>query len=150
MVDWEKQNKRNRRRGGDWEREVRAELKSRGWIIDKFSSNVELMVQGDEVIGGEFIPAKPHFMGKMGMMLGAGFPDFLCFKVSPQGQPNEIMLVECKLNGSLSKVEKEKMAWLESKGFDCWVAGKDENDSVEFCRPKKTMAMLKLEKEKNE
>ena len=136
-TDWKKQGKRNRRKGGDWEREVKENLENDGWIVEKFGNKVDLFIQGDEVSGGEFIKAKPYLIRGMGMMLGAGFPDFLCFKPSPQGKPHKIKFVECKINGSLSKLEKQKMAWLESEGYCCWVAGKDENDCVELCKPKK-------------
>ena len=136
--DYKKQGKTNRRKGGDWEREVKADLESEGWIVEKFGNKVDLFTQGDEVIGGEFIKAKPYMIRGRGMMLGAGFPDFLCFKPSPQGQPHEIMFIECKINGTLSKEEKQRMAWLESEGYCCWVAGKDEFDCVELSKPKKT------------
>ena len=143
-TDWKSQGKRNRRKGGDWEREVRKELEEDGWVVVKFANNIDLDIFKDEVIGGKFIVAKPYFAGRM-MMLGAGFPDFLCYKPSPTGQKNKIMFVECKINGKLNKQEKEKMVWLKSEGYACWVAGKDDHDCVEFCIPKKTMAMLKAE-----
>ena len=149
--DWGKQGKQNRRKGGEWERKVREDLREGGWIVDKWSSNIDLFIQGDEVIGGEFITAKPKFNAfRKAMSIGTGFPDFLCFKQSKEREGYELMFVECKTNGTLSKEEKEKMAWLEGEGYCCWVAGKDKDGDVCYEKPKKTKARLKLEKEKNE
>ena len=43
------------------------------------------------------------------MVIGTGFPDFLAFK--GQGKKYEIIGVEVKMNGTLSKIEKEKCRW---------------------------------------
>ena len=139
-TDWQKQGKTNKRKGGEFEREVRTWLREDGWIVDKFSSNIELSFdfKDDSVIGGEFVTAKAKFNAFRRVMgIGTGFPDFLCFRPKAEGEDYELMFVECKLNGRLSREEKEKMAWMESEGHCCWVAGRDENGNIELNKPKK-------------
>ena len=137
-TDFEKQGKKNRREGGDFERKVRAWLEE-DWVVDKFSSNVDL----EE---GVFVKAKQKFNPfSKALGIGTGFPDFVCLKPSPEGKPHELMFVECKLNGKLSREEKEKMAWMEGEGYCCWVAGQDEDGDVELNKPKKTREAKKAE-----
>ena len=146
--DYKTQGKRNRRKGGDWEREVRADLESEGWIVVKFANQINLDYDGDKLFEGRFVLAKSYYNPRRkGFMMGAGFPDLIVFEKSPKGEKHKIRFVECKINGTLGKEEKEKMAWLESEGYECFVAGKDVNGNVEYSKPKKTLAMIKLEKE---
>ena len=145
--DWKKkQGKKNRAKGGEFEREVRADLVADGYIVDKFNNNIDLWIEGEVVMGGEFIQSKPYFLRGRGMMMGAGFPDFIAFKKSLKGEGHEIILVECKLNGKLEKLEKQKMGWLESEGFECWVASKDEFGDVLYEKRKLTSAEKKVKK----
>ena len=52
-------------------------------------------------------PGKP-------MMLGAGFPDLIAFKKAGE-ESYDVIGVEVKMNGTLSKTEKEKCAWYLQK-----------------------------------
>lgn len=132
-----KQGKRNRLNGAAFERKVRADLESKGWIVDKWSNNVEFNIehQGnavqiipDEVVVGKLIPAKRKYnpFNKV-MAIGTGFPDFICFPKIWEERDlylGEVMAhcgsqiyqtiigVECKSNGKLDKIEKEKCKWL--------------------------------------
>lgn len=127
MVDYKKQGKRNRAAGLRFEKKVRADLESKGWIVSKWQNNVGFG-KVDSTIGkikvfqfGRLIPAK---MGKYRTNQG-GFPDFICFKMAEGCDYDrddyslyKVIGVEVKSNGYLSKEEKEKCKWLlENKVF---------------------------------
>ncbi len=137
-TDYKLQGKKNRKSGADFERRVRADLNSKGWIVDKWGNNVEfggsiLVPSKDKLIGvdfakdhGRLIQAKNKWAGpNRPMMMGAGFPDFIAFKLVPDVLINtpttptykvnhlyEVIGVECKVNGYLKPEEKEKCQWL--------------------------------------
>jgi len=99
--------KRNRATGADTERRVRSNLESEGWFVDKWRSNVK---------ENKLVVAKNMFMRGRGVMLGAGFPDFIAFKLIGSGY--DVIGVECKSNGYLSSEEQGKCKWiLENKIF---------------------------------
>ncbi|MHA1541352.1 MAG: hypothetical protein ACTSQH_00065 [Candidatus Hodarchaeales archaeon] len=138
-----KQGKRNRANGAAHELRVRKDLEEKGWIVDKWSNNVELpeidVIMGTECqIGrGKLSPAKRKYAGPgRPMVIGTGFPDFIAIKRRPAsfgaggfgaggfGNINTdcpstsgkweyaVIGVECKCNGNLDKVEREKCRWL--------------------------------------
>lgn len=117
-----KSGRKSRARGARFELRVRKDLVEKNWIIDKWSNNVDLEI-------GELCPAKRKFnpFSKV-MTIGTGFPDFLCFQLIDEGKYN-VIGVECKVNGILSKIEKEKCVWLlKNKVFnDIWVAKKTKD-----------------------
>lgn len=104
MVDKVKQGKKNRASGADFERRVRKDLENKGWIVDKWSNNVELgnckncSYKNEEhfedgqcpILGqekqylkkdGRLIPSKHKFRGQgIPMAMGTGFPDFIAFR----------------------------------------------------------------------
>lgn len=102
-TDFKKQGRINRRKGSEFERNVRRDLESQGWIVIKNPNNVR---------EGKFAFAKPKFnpFTKSLMMNSSGFPDFVCFQ--NLDDLSKIIVVECKSNGYLSKEEKEKCVWL--------------------------------------
>ena len=52
----------------------------------------------------------------MGVMtIGTGFPDFVCFQ--KRGDLFKVIGVEVKMNGTLSRIEKEKCAWYLNNGI---------------------------------
>ncbi len=71
-----------------------------------------------DVVGynGRLIQAKNKWAGPdRPMMMGAGFPDFICFRVVYDTECDityEVVGVESKINGELDKIEKEKCLWL--------------------------------------
>lgn len=88
-----KRGKRARASGRHFEIRVRKDLEEKGWIVDKFGNNVSfdsrftdsismkmtgnILLQGT----GKLIQAKNKWAGPgRPMMMGAGFPDFLCFR----------------------------------------------------------------------
>lgn len=71
-----KQGKKNRRKGGEFELKVRKDLESKGWIVAKWTNNVEF---GKVVDIGKLIAAKRKFNPfSKALSLGTGFPDFIC------------------------------------------------------------------------
>ena len=106
------------------------------WITAKWSNNVELIkaTLHNEVVGvikpnslGRLIPAKHKYRGLgIPMAIGTGFPDFICFKdvmgdIEIGWSPSngkvsfplyQVIGVEVKSNGYLTKEEKEKCKWL--------------------------------------
>jgi hypothetical protein len=67
---------------------------------------------------GKLINAKHTFNPfTKAMSAGNGFPDFVCFKYETLIDTNVlfmIRLIECKMNGKLDKIEKEKVEWIKS------------------------------------
>ena len=141
MVDYKKQGKKNRASGKAFELKVRKDLESKGWIVSKWANNIEFTNEGDcvkeggkvvhEYWNGRMIPAKgqynPFFKRIVGE--GSGFPDFIAFyqpgqhPIVVKGQGDvylyDIVGYECKINGYLDKIEKEKCKWLiENKVFN--------------------------------
>lgn len=137
MVDKKLQGKRNRAAGLRFERKVRLDLESKGWILSKWMNNVEF--KDSEWHGtlpnwfGNLVPAKHKFCGVgRPMAIGTGFPDFIAYKIikpfvedqdglrykiKKSSKFYEIIFVECKSNGYLSKEEKEKARWYLEKNF---------------------------------
>ena len=105
-----------RARGAKFELKVRADLESKGRIVDKWTNNVDL--EKDKII----ISRKYNPFKKM-IVLGTGFPDFISIKYIHEGVYS-VIGVEVKINGTLSKIEKEKCAWyLKNKVFsEIWIA----------------------------
>ena len=130
MVDKVKQGKRNRANGASFELRVRKDLINQGWIVDKWSNNIEfdtaMLASADskesvrqEVKFGKLIPAKRKYNSFSKVMaIGTGFPDFIAFRNISYGDEEngksslyEAIGVECKTNGTLDRTEKEKCKW---------------------------------------
>ncbi|MBU2053138.1 MAG: hypothetical protein KJ721_02760 [Nanoarchaeota archaeon] len=149
-----KQGRTARARGARFELKVRDELESQGWIMDKWTNNVDLSSKDDsgEPGEGKLVKAKRKYNPfKKMLVVGTGFPDFIAFKQTmrrfPRDDPkknrasaytqpsrcraraqdpklrnkgaknHEVIGVEVKMNGILSKIEKEKCAWYLNKGI---------------------------------
>ena len=112
-----KKGRASRAAGSRFELKVRADLESQGRIVDKWTNNVNL----EE---GKIIIAKRKFnpFSKV-MTIGTGFPDFISIKQIHEGAYS-VIGVEVKMNGILSKEEKEKCKWyLQNKIFSqIWIA----------------------------
>lgn len=107
-TSYEKQGRTNRRRGLLFESKVREDLEQKGWIVTKWMNTVEF--DKDKVV-----PAKRKYNPyTKALVIGTGFPDFLCFK--KEGKFYSVVGVEVKTNGSLDKIEKGMAIWyLEKK-----------------------------------
>jgi len=114
-----KSGKKSKAKGGQFELRVRNNLVEKGWTVDKWSNNIDLGK-------GEMHPAKRKYNPfSKAMTIGTGFPDFVAFQLMDEGRYN-VIGVEVKTNGNLSRIEKEKCAWyLKNKTFsEIWVAKK--------------------------
>jgi len=106
-----KKGKLSRAQGNAFETRVRENLKEKGWIVDKWSNNVDLKE-------GKLCQAKPKFLfinGGMRMVgNSSGFPDFIAFKPF---EVDPIVGVESKMIGELDRPEKDKCKWLLGSGI---------------------------------
>jgi hypothetical protein len=100
-----KQGKRNRAAGKRFELKVREDLEEKGWAVFRNSNDVK---------DGIFKQAKSkwNLFKKCPMMTQSGFPDFLILKMKTLDSFSA-QFVECKINGYLSKEEKEKVEWIK-------------------------------------
>ncbi len=111
-----KKGKKSKSVGLRFELRVRRDLEEKGWIVDKWTNNLNLET-------GEIEPAKRKFNPFSRVMtIGTGFPDFIAFQ--KMGDYYKIIGVEVKKSGVLSKVEKEKCkGYLDGGIFgEVWVA----------------------------
>jgi hypothetical protein len=106
-----KRGSKGRAAGGQFELRVRKDLEEKGWIVDKWSNNVDC-----EKIAPCKRVFKPFGPGKGVMTIGTGFPDFVCFSGRENGL-YKVIGVEVKMNGALSREEKEKCAWYLENGI---------------------------------
>ena len=102
--------------GAAFELKVRKDLEEKGWTVDKWTNNIDL--EKNELVAAKrkmrFINQNMRFMA-----LGTGFPDFIAFQLMDGESNYRVIGVEVKINGTLSKVEKEKCRWyLEKKTFN--------------------------------
>lgn len=106
--------------GKKHELQVRKDLESKDWIISKWQNNVEFLDAEFKI--GRIIPCKPKFnpFTKSLMMNSGGFPDFIAYKLglySKGVSAYNIIGVESKSNGILTKEEREKCRWLISNNI---------------------------------
>ncbi|MCR4327124.1 MAG: hypothetical protein NUV46_00915 [Nanoarchaeota archaeon] len=134
-LSWEKgepkfKDKENIKRGGNsrahgarFELKVRHDLEGKGKIVDKWNNNIDLLTQKLIIAKKKFNPFRKF------MTIGTGFPDFVAISHVRDGL-YRVIGVEVKVNGILSKEEKEKCKfYLEKEIFsDIWVA-KEKRDS---------------------
>jgi len=135
MTDFKKQGKRNKRNGLLFEKRVKDDLKKEGWKVSKWNNNVEFKKDtipqknspyDEEILVGECSTSKPSKF----RLMQTGFPDFIAYKqvrvegksltVGRFGGPAklyEIIFVECKTKGYLSKEEKDKAVWYLKKSY---------------------------------
>ena len=126
-----KKGRISRARGARFELKVRENLESKGRIVDKWNNNIDL----DK---NKLIIAKKKFNPfSKAMTLGTGFPDFISIK-HVHSEMYSVIGVEVKMNGILSKIEKEKCAWyLKNKIFSqIWIAKKGAPKGVPRDIPK--------------
>jgi hypothetical protein len=105
------QGRKSKAQGASFELKVRKDLEGKGWTVDKWSNNVDLE-------GGRLVACKRVFRpvgnGRSVMSIGTGFPDFICF--DRRDDLFEVIGIEVKMNGLLSREEKKKCAWLLEHG----------------------------------
>jgi len=103
---------KSRAAGGAFELKVRKDLEEKGWTVDKWSNNIDME-------SNKIVPCRRVFkrfgVGKGVMTIGTGFPDFVAF--DRRDNLFEVIGVEVKMNGTLSREEKEKCCWLLERGI---------------------------------
>ncbi len=134
---------RSRAQGAEFEKRVRKNLEENGWVVDKWTNQVEWdednINRPSEERTGKLVPAKPHmvFNPQIKRMIplqrSSGFPDFIAMTMrgsnaSMSIAPDEniylsgidaVIGVESKMNGKLDLAEKEKADWLlKNRVFD--------------------------------
>ncbi len=117
----------SRAAGSRFELKVRKDLEEKGRIVDKWTNNIDLE-KGKLMIARKYNPFKKIFV------LGAGFPDFITIKNVHSGLYS-VIGVEVKMNGILSKIEKEKCRWYLQKGIfsQIWIAKKgNKRGEIEY------------------
>ncbi|MEA3413952.1 MAG: hypothetical protein U9Q99_00285 [Nanoarchaeota archaeon] len=110
-----------RAQGAQFELRVRKDLEEKKWILDKWSNNIDLE---ENKLG----PAKRVYNPfKKALVIGTGFPDFVAIQYL-SNKTYRVIGVEVKMNGLLSKIEKEKCKWyLKNKIFsEIWIAKKEK------------------------
>ena len=102
--------KKSRQKGITFETTVRKDLEKEGWVVTKWSNNIDILTK-------EISPAKRKYNPySKALVVGTGFPDFVAFRKN--GELFDVMGVEVKTNGSLSREEKEKCKlYLELQTF---------------------------------
>ena len=105
-----KKGRKSKSSGNQFEARVREDLEGKGWVVDKWSNNVDLEQK-------KLSPAKRKFnpFSKV-MTIGTGFPDFIAFQKINDAH-YKIIGVEVKINGLLSREEKLKMEWYLERGI---------------------------------
>ncbi len=119
--------RKSRQKGASFELKVRKDLEEKGWTVSKWANNVDLELK-------KIIPAKRKFNPfSKAMTLGTGFPDFIALQ-SVGNKLYNVIGVESKVNGLLSKEEKEKCAFLLDNNIfnDIWVSKKGEKGQVGY------------------
>jgi len=107
-IDYSKQGKKNRASGMVFETKVRNELENMGWTLSKWMNTIDY--ERDNKLG-KLVPAKRKYNPFLKtMIIGTGFPDFICFKKAKENF--EIIAVEAKKNGYLNQIEKGMCHWL--------------------------------------
>lgn len=142
MIDYKAQGKANRKKGAEFERQTRKALIQLGFTVDKWTNNIDLENE-------DIIPAKANPFNRFNRS-GLGFPDFVAFAQGSanSGHPTYIVrFIECKLNGILSKVEKQKMNFLMSKNHACYIAYKGERMKDVLFKKLKPFKFRKLKKD---
>ena len=85
------QGRKNRASGARFELKVRGELEKQGWIIDKWTNNVDLEEK-------KLIKAKRKYNPFLkALSIGTGFPDIVAFKLIRKNY--EVIGEEVKRNG---------------------------------------------------
>lgn len=146
-IDKKKQGKRNRAKGASFERKTRADLELQGYFASKFQSNVDL--EENKLVPAKASRFRLSSTGFPDFMVWSNLPIIyeIDTEMTPREvekfkkelikinkhPPNQVILepnvkvaptrtiigVECKVQGYLSKEEKEKCQWLlNNRVFD--------------------------------
>jgi len=105
-----KLGKKSRQKGLTFETTVRKNLEKGEWVVAKWPNNINVLTK-------EIGPSKRKYNPySRALVIGTGFPDFVAFRKI--NNLYEVIGVEVKTNGVLSREEKEKCKiYLEKRTF---------------------------------
>lgn len=137
LTEKQKQGKKNRSSGASFERKVRSDLETKGWIVSKWQNTVSdypkqnINLPPEEREDRKLVPAKRKYNPfNKALSIGTGFPDFVCFRLFDKNKMNfsikgnkdkdteaywgsyAVIGVECKSGKYLDREEKQKCRWL--------------------------------------
>lgn len=127
-IDYKKQGKKNKKKGIEFEKQVRDDLEKRGFCVVKYHNNVDLKEK-------KIIPAKSKFNPfKKILQMSSGFPDFLCYRYFPYFKSYEIYGVEARSSGYLSAEEKQKCRFLLENNIFAYIliAKKSKDKKIHY------------------
>lgn len=150
-----KQGKKNRASGKVFENKVMKDLESKGWIVCRFTKNIEFLLgvpkgeeplksinEGTAIKSARLVNCKPKFnpFTKAMMMNSGGFPDFIAYHFNPLDYEKynfktfDVIGVESKSNGYLKPEEKEKCIWMLKNNIfsKILIAKKDKEGNIEY------------------
>lgn len=115
--------KRTRAAGMRFELKVRVDLEQRGFIVAKWTNNVDLETK-------QVVKAKAAFNPySRALSLSTGFPDFIAInRIGNIG----LRFIESKMSGKLDKNEKAKIEVIKALGFKCFLAKPDEEGGIAY------------------
>ena len=106
-----KKGRKSKLSGSQFELRVRKDLEEKGWVVDKWSNNIDLEMGGIHSAKRKYNPFSKA------MVIGTGFPDFIAFQ--KMGEFYKVVGIEVKINGTLSLKEKKKCRfYLDKKIFN--------------------------------
>jgi hypothetical protein len=119
-----KRGKKARSSGAQFELEARKDLEEKGWIVCKWTNNIDLEKN-------KIVSAKRKFNPfSKAMTIGTGFPDFIAFKKMNENF-FKVIGVEVKLSGVLDREEKEKCRWyIENNIFNEFILAKKSEGRI--------------------
>ncbi len=147
--------KKSRNAGKAFEVRCRAFLEKQGWIVDRWTNNVELQKEnskevygfhnGEKFIYGRLVPSRPKFIfnskTKTRQILGlhSGFPDFIIFKKLREepfckecNRPTNVddgWCFGCSTTPGKDNLETKKL--YEVIGVECKIHGKLDKEEKE-------------------
>lgn len=164
MIDKKAMGKKSRAAGKAFELRVRAELEKTGWIVDRWTNQVEwgiLVGDMNEFIPKKWkeltlkdgthypgpvarlVPAKPKFLfnprTRTRQMIGmhSGFPDFIAFKIAETPLVDLIPRVKnYGLPSDYGEIKEIKQEGFNYKiiAIECKINGKLDKEEKEKCR----------------
>lgn len=128
--------KKSRASGKAFETRIKKDLENQAVIVARWTKNVEFEELPDDdgipFKTGKIVDVKPKYnpFTKSLMMNSGGFPDFIVFS---KASIRPLFGVECKTNGYLDKVEREKCKWLlEKKIFNLIIIAYKDGKKIKY------------------
>jgi len=148
MVNYKTQGKKNREAGQRFELKVKIDLESKGWVIDRWTNNVELpttIISADskDLVRienkGKLVTATPKTLFINGrrviINMWTGFPDFIAFTKEKEWKCYvDEFGEEWKVEYTNKKLKENQMAFQCVIGIECKSNGYLTKEEKEKCR----------------